>query len=105
MSESITEVINSLIFKWIENYTVEDINEINNGMCDMFADEVHKNFKGNASIIYTPDDKDLPGHAWICFEGRHYDSDSPEGVDDWQDLWIFKNYRSGNATVTVCKEY
>lgn len=29
-------------------------------------------------------------HAWLTFEGRHYDSEAIEGVENFLDLGIFK---------------
>ncbi len=34
----------------------------------------------------------LSHHAWVCYNGRHYDAESPEGVDNWTELPIFKRY-------------
>ena len=43
----------------------------------------------------TPDeyDHELPGHFWIEVEGRCYDAEAPEGVEDWKDLPIFQRAR------------
>lgn len=35
---------------------------------------------------------DCPGHTWIAAKGKHYDSESPEGVDSFFDLMFFKRY-------------
>jgi hypothetical protein len=29
---------------------------------------------------------------WVCYNGRHYDAESPGGVDNWTELPIFKRY-------------
>ncbi|MEK6829300.1 MAG: hypothetical protein AABY15_04170 [Nanoarchaeota archaeon] len=34
----------------------------------------------------------LPHHAWIYYSGKHYDAESPDGVDNWTELPIFKRY-------------
>lgn len=37
-----------------------------------------------------------PEHVWLVHEGRHYDSETPEGVDDWRDLPFFqRNFTAG----------
>jgi len=30
-------------------------------------------------------------HKFICYKGRYYDSQSPEGVDNWRELSCFQN--------------
>jgi hypothetical protein len=47
----------------------------------------------NCRILYTEDVSDqdeLPRHAWVFFQGRHYDAETPDGVKDWRQLPAFR---------------
>ena len=44
------------------------------------------------------EDPNLPGHCWIEHDGRHYDSETPQGVADWRDLPIFVRWRAWRVT-------
>jgi hypothetical protein len=63
-------------------------------MCEEAAQFVEESLPGS-SIRYTedidPDDElDLPGHAWVCWLGRAYDAEAPQGVASWRELPIFQ---------------
>jgi hypothetical protein len=45
--------------------------------------------RSTTPTILAPADETLPGHAFYTFEGRHYDAEAPEGVEDWRTLPIF----------------
>lgn len=40
----------------------------------------------------------LPSHYWIYYKGKHYDSDSPYGVNDMFDLKTIKNFYGKNRS-------
>ena len=71
---SITDIINNLVslYKYLYNVTPY---QINCGMCEDFD--------------Y---DKDIGGtHYFVCYKGKYYDSECPEGVEDWKQLPAFMN--------------
>ena len=46
----------------------------------------------NCRLTFTEDvtEEDLPRHAWVFFNGKHYDAESPEGKKDWRQLPVFR---------------
>lgn len=83
--------------------------DINNGLCDDFAEELVKRTggaivgMGHSNLIrktikqteHGPttfwSEPDLPGHVWVFWKGKHYDAENPMGVKNWKDLKIFKS--------------
>jgi len=60
--------------------------QINNGWCWGFAEMVAESNK-NAKVIKSDDYKDMfAGHYFIFLDGRYYDAENPEGVNEPQDL-------------------
>jgi hypothetical protein len=55
----------------------------NDGYCGHFADQVVKTL-GRGQVVGTFGD-----HEWVYVDGRHYDSETPYGVDDPRDLGYF----------------
>jgi hypothetical protein len=48
----------------------------------------------NCRLLFTEDvSEDLPRHAWIFYDGRHYDAECAQGVEDWRDLPVFRRTR------------
>ena len=45
---------------------------------------------GNPPINFN--EVGLPSHYWIYYNGKHYDSDCPEGVKDLFKISIIKNF-------------
>ena len=37
-------------------------------------------------------DEEPPSHIWIYYNGKHYDAEEPNGVENPWDLPIFSNY-------------
>jgi len=33
-------------------------------------------------------------HCFVCYNGRYYDAECPEGVDDWEELPYFQRANS-----------
>ena len=82
----------------IKKYFVKNIcpaEEINCGHCDEFAQAVIMDMGGcseNLSDEVTEGFPYLPqtiGQYWISYNGKHYDSDSPFGVNYPSQLSIF----------------
>lgn len=93
---------------------------INNGQCGEFADRLLKKLDGKAKDVYilTTDDFNytnlshkkhytkfgglpkgmsfdeikLIDHAWVYCHGKHYDAQTPDGVDKYLNLvWFVEN--------------
>lgn len=73
--------------------------QINDGNCGEFATMVINSLGGQSKDLFisyfalkiTPNEDHL-GHEWITLNGRHYDAESPEGVDDYRQLpWFLRN--------------
>lgn len=57
--------------------------DINGGECDTFADRVKAHFP-------EVEFRDSPlGHRWMYWNGRHYDAEVPNGVEDPAKLPFF----------------
>lgn len=94
-------VIRHLVDEW-----GQDPCDINLGECAVFADaardhvpdaKIIDNVEWNAQLRET--DRPTAGvggeHAWLECGGRFYDSETPEGVDDWRDLPFFQQHFAG----------
>jgi hypothetical protein len=78
------------------------IYDINNGMCDQWAIAVEKLIP-NAQAIWLEDlGVDIP-HMVILYEGRYYDADVPQGVDDPKDLPISKQASLASTVLNLAK--
>lgn len=92
--------------------------QINNGLCEEFAEDVLEDLGGysdDSFELVTEDfsdewgiiqpgfksiygnlphkvekEIDLPFHVWIFHKGKHYDAEKPEGVKNFFNLPIFK---------------
>lgn len=65
--------------------------QINGGWCADFALEAKRRLDDvDAKIRADTDSR----HTWLEFEGKHYDSEAPDGVEDWRELPLFKNSKS-----------
>jgi hypothetical protein len=62
---------------------------INTGRCADFADAVWRRFP--EAKIFSDEDfgRDEYTHTFLKYKERYYDAETPDGVDDWQDLPIF----------------
>lgn len=68
--------------------------EINNGRCSEFAHAVVKQVP--EAKVYAEPEEECPsqiGHEWVEYRGKFYDAECPYGVDDWQNLPIFRRGR------------
>lgn len=78
--------------------------EINDGYCHDWYDEVVSYLEVSfdkrvvdSSVHFMTDSKydgeTLTAHAWIMFEGKHYDAEVPYGVSNHMELPIFKKLK------------
>lgn len=93
----IGHLIRELVAEWCgeDGNTPEDIN---NGSCDAFARTVERDFPGaRAAWDYQLDRTKDSGfyccHMLVEYEGRYYDAERPDGVEDWKDLPYFVRER------------
>lgn len=93
------KTISELIHEWIDEVVKEysSFDEmLNQGFCADLAtwlSEVHIDSK---SFIWH--DCNEPCHVWIEYQGRHYDMQNPDGVENWQEMAYFTG--SPNAKIT-----
>jgi hypothetical protein len=120
-SKTITELVNHLTKKYVEEYGVS-CDLINQGDCENFADELYtlgKDYGIEGEILSDglffdpfgdeepemmwdiseygnkPNDFEtigLPSHYWFYYNGKHYDSDAPQGVSDVFQLPIIRDF-------------
>lgn len=65
---------------------------INNGCCARFAERLLMHIKGE--YIWR-EEFGIP-HAFVFYKDRYYDSETPYGVSNWEDLPIWKKqFKSG----------
>jgi len=58
----------------------------NNGFCDLFAYKFREEYPG-AEIWNTYWSVGMTmGHVWVKYQGKYYDAEVPNGVEDWKDL-------------------
>lgn len=106
-----------------KNYNCS-IEEINSGLCDDFAVDVAgyffgvdtaqtlffrelNGFKLVTYVDYSKFDDELDPHIWIVYNGKHYDSEAPNGVKSHYDLPIYKrqfNNKNLNETYSSNKQ-
>ena len=119
----ISNAVKLLTQKYNDEYGVS-CDLINQGDCENFAEELYDYLKDigitgeilSDGLFFDPfgDEPDemmwdvseygnkpidfnkvgLPSHYWFYYNGKHYDSDSPQGVSDMFDLLIIKNFYS-----------
>lgn len=91
--------ITKIIFDQIAAFDLPP-REINNGSCMTFAEAVVEELvrRGEHGAMAVDvewfdenwDQDYAPWHAWIYLNGRWYDAEVPEGVDDWEELPFWK---------------
>jgi hypothetical protein len=73
-----------------KNWDNFDGEECNKGFCDIFAYKLQK-LLPNSKLMHTEESDEGYGHVWVEYKGKHYDSETPNGVDDWKNLpWMVK---------------
>jgi hypothetical protein len=71
--------------------------EINRGGCADIADIVWRMTKHVADVEITSDEDEDGGeytHTFLKYDGRFFDAECPDGVDDWRDLPIYARQRA-----------
>jgi hypothetical protein len=99
MKVSIGEIIESTkeLFKskgWGRN--PQEINEIG---CSWFAMTIASDIGAEATLQESSEvdgDDILPPHMWVIYKNKCYDAETPDGVDDFLDLPIFKRMKKSD---------
>lgn len=82
---TIQETVESLIMTYATYYWIGQ-EYINLGNCEEFAcDLVRRVGRGYVEWLGPNDDEEV-GHCAALIDGRWYDSDTPNGVEDWKNL-------------------
>lgn len=92
-----------------EGRRIADGYDINCGMCEEWAERVSQLYQeatgrddvdvlDPGNVTGNPDDS-LAGHVFLRHNGRFYDSECPEGVDDYLKLPLFIKKLAGQADV------
>jgi hypothetical protein len=98
-NESIGDIIESTkeLFKskgW--GRTPQEINEIG---CSWFAMTIASDIGAEATLQESSDvdgDAILPSHMWVIYKNKCYDAETPEGVEDYLELPIFKRLKKSD---------
>lgn len=90
-TESTLETIPEIITRLVAVMGFADPAEINDeGYSWVFSDKLAAaldDLDQPATILDSDQIKrNLPAHEWVVYGGRHYDSETPDGVDDPLDL-------------------
>lgn len=100
--EYVRETVETVLYEFIHEEGsphVHDAVEINGGHCRWFADRVLERL-GSLPGVTRHDAWDI--HTWIEVDGKHYDAEVVEGVDDPHDLPLWK--RLTNARLETAAE-
>lgn len=77
--------------------------KINCGYCEDFANIILTQFPESeeycTETVADSFSSELAGHIWVFSNGKHYDVECPEGVEDWKKLPIFQ---LNKQEVTIC---
>lgn len=95
-ASTITEAIHALVAVYHDLYEI-DAYEINCGMCEDFAHDIAKLFPGAIAEWgdgFTNNQDDANQYAYHCivfYKNKFYDSQHPEGVEDFREISAFDN--------------
>ena len=79
-----------------KNWDNFDGEECNKGFCDIFAYKLQK-LLPDSKLMHTEESNEGYGHVWVEYKGKHYDSETPKGVDDWKELpWMIEFNKTNN---------
>ena len=93
---NITEVIEKQIS--IFKFSPRDIN---GGLCSEFALSVIREMggeKGNLKYLSIGPFKN-PLHAWVLYNGKHYDAENVKGLTNWKGMQAIEGYRGENINI------
>ena len=70
--------------------------EINDGYCSWFAMTLEFEIGDEVTVqdsSQVDNDGILTSHTWVIYKSKHYDAETPDGVDDYLDLPQFKRMK------------
>lgn len=94
-NQTFSDAVERLADGYVGLYDLNGDWEINAGMCEDFASDVVGIFP-EAKAIW---DDELPGgpcnggHCVVCYRGEYYDAECPEGVENWNELPIYRRHK------------
>lgn len=83
----ITKIIEELCDEYMTRFSFTEPQYINTGFCFDFAYDVVDRLEAFGEVARV---RSTPGHGFVEYQGRYYDSECPEGVVDHEQLPIFK---------------
>jgi hypothetical protein len=90
--EALRDTIIQLRERYINDLAIP-LDRINNGWCAEFAEDVLKELGGSPDGVTIHEDSELGNydysHTFLKFEGKFYDAEAPDGVEDWTRLPLF----------------
>lgn len=69
---------------------VQDLKDINSGFCLHASESVLENIVSNEDVRILQDSTMGFNHCWIEYNGKHFDTEVPSGVNDPGDLPAWK---------------
>ena len=96
MKESIGEIIESTNELFRSKGWGRNPQEINNGYCSWFAMTLEYEIGDEVTLqdsSQVDNDGILTSHTWVVYKSKHYDAETPDGVDDYLDLPQFKRMK------------
>lgn len=96
-SQKLSQIMNDIIQLYLSK-NCPTTWDINNGLCDSFANEVIDKF-----LEEYPDSKIqevwFEEHCLILFDGRYYDAECLKGVTNWRNIPLFLNRKKTREQV------
>lgn len=71
---------------------VDDPEDINNHYCRYVAETVAERVGDEYDVRVLEDGARGYAHVWLSVDGRHYDAERIEGVDDYTELPFFRRH-------------
>jgi hypothetical protein len=96
---TITEIILKKRQEYIISYSLKSFVDINSGLCEQFAMDVIREMGGYRKGLHELCTENFPekrywGHVWVFYNGKHYDSEHSNGVENIDELFILNQPRT-----------
>ncbi len=89
--DALTDVRDTLIEEPVQP-PVETPREINREHCRYVAETVADRVRDDCDVRILVDGGHGYAHTWLACDGRHYDVECPEGVEDYRELPFFRRH-------------
>lgn len=88
---------------WNPAIQIEKTEDINTGYCRAFAANVYREITDlDVDIICL--DGVTGTHYWLRVDGRHYDAETPKGVEDIARLPYWEDHQIPNSRISVVNQ-